>query len=92
MLPSMLEVPNDKWVINKNKLVHDEIINKIKNKMILKEMVEYSFSHFDLEAEVFYIRVQKKDVKDQKWLKVDNINKVALPTVMKKIVSIALSL
>ena len=88
----MLEVPNDKWVIDKNKLVYDEIINKIKNKMLSKGVVEYSFSHFDLEAEVFYIKVQKNMFKDQKWLKVNDINKVALPTVMKKIVSIALSL
>ena len=92
MLPSMLEVPNDKWVINKNNLVCDEIINKIKNKMLSKGTVEYSFSHFDLEVEVFYIKVKKNIFKGQKWLKVNNINKVALPTVMKKIVSIALSL
>ena len=88
----MLEVPNDKWVINKNKLVNDKIINQIKNKMLSKGILEYSFSHFDLEAEVFYIKVKKNTFKNQKWLKVNNINKVALPTVMKKIVNIALSI
>ena len=90
MLPSMLEVPNDDWVINKNNLVHDKIINKIKNKMLSKGSVEYSFSHFDLETEVFYISVKKNIYKDQKWLKIKNMNKVELPTVMKKIVSIAI--
>jgi A/G-specific adenine glycosylase len=90
MLPSMLETPNDIWVVNKNKLVHDKIIKKIKNKMLSKGIVKYSFSHFDLEAEVFYIKVKKNNFKEQKWLNINNINKVALPTVMKKIVSIAI--
>lgn len=90
MLASMLEVPNDNWVINKNKLVPDKLIGKIKKKMLSKGSVEYSFSHFDLETEVFYISVKKITYKDQKWLKIKNINKVELPTVMKKIVSIAL--
>ena len=90
MLPSMLEVPNDIWVIDKNKLVHDKIINKIKNKILSKGFVEYSFSHFDLEIEVFYILVKKNIYKGQKWLKVINIDKVEFPTIMKKIVSIAI--
>ena len=90
----MLEVPNDNWVINKNKLVHDNIINKFKNKMLSKGSVEYSFSHFDLETEVFYIKVKKNTFKNtfknKKWLKINNINKVELPTVMKKIVNIVI--
>ena len=90
MLPSMLEVPNDNWVINKNKLVHDKIINKIKDKIKLKGVVEYSFSHFDLETEVFLVVVKKDMFKNQKWVKKNNINKVGLPTVMKKIVSVAI--
>ena len=90
MLPSMLETPNDIWVVNKNKLLHDKVIKKIKNKMLSRGIVEYSFSHFDLEAEVFYIKVKKNNFKEQKWLNINNINKVALPTVMKKIVSIAI--
>ncbi len=90
MLPSMLEVPNDNWVINKNNLVHDRIVVKIKNQMLSKGLVKYSFSHFNLETEVFYLVVKKKVFKGQKWLKINNINKVELPTVMKKIVSIAI--
>jgi adenine-specific DNA glycosylase len=89
MLPSMLEIPNDIWVTNKNKLIRDKIINKIKSKLFLKGIVEYSFSHFDLETEVFFVTVKKNIFKDQKWLKIENINKVELPTVMKKIVKFA---
>ena len=87
MLASMLEVPNDNWVINKNELMHDKIINKIKNKIRSKGIVEYSFSHFDLETEVFLIVVKKNIFRNQKWVKTNNINKVGLPTVMKKIVN-----
>ena len=90
MLASMLEVPNDNWVINKNKLVHNKIINNIKNKMQFKGIVEYSFSHFDLETEVFFIVVKKSIFKGQKWVKIDNINQIGLPTIMKKIISIAI--
>lgn len=90
MLPLMLEVPNDNWVVNKNELVHDKILDKIKNKMLSKGKVAYSFSHFDLETEVFYLVVKKNIFKNQKWLKIKNIDKVALPTVMKKILTIAI--
>ena len=90
MLPSMLEVPNDNWVISKNKLVHDKIINKIRNKMHFKGFLEYSFSHFDLETEVFYIKVKKDIFRDQQWLKISNIDNVESPTVMKKIVNLAI--
>ena len=90
MLPSMLEVPNDIWVINKKKLVHDKIINRLKNKMESKGTFEYSFSHFDLITEVFFIVVKKSFFVDHRWIKVKNVNKIGLPTVMKKIVSIAL--
>jgi len=90
MLPSMLEVPNDSWVLNKRKLVHDKIIKKkLKNKMESKGIIEYSFSHFDLITEVFLILVKKSIFKDEKWVKINNINKIGLPTVMKKIVGIA---
>lgn len=90
MLASMLEVPNDNWVQNKNKLSQDKIVHKTKNKMYSKGSIEYSFSHFDLETEVFFIKVKKNMFKDQKWIKKSNINKSSFPTVMKKIVKVAL--
>ena len=90
MLASILEVPNDNWVINKKSLVQDKIVLKIKDKMQSKGSVEYSFSHFDLETEVFFTKVKKKIFTNQKWIKKSNINKAGLPTVMKKIVKVAL--
>jgi len=90
MLPSMLEVPNDIWVINKKNLVYDKIALKLKNKLESKALVEYSFSHFNLETEVFFIKVKKKILPDNQWIKKNNIKKSGLPTVMKKIVQAVL--
>ena len=88
MLASMLEVPNDNWVINKKSLVQDKIALKIKDKMQSKGSVKYSFSHFDLETEVFFTKVKKNIFTNQKWIKKNNINKIGLPTVMKKIIKV----
>ena len=90
MLPSMIEVPNDEWVKNKSKLVIDKFVSKIKDTMHSKGVVEYSFSHFDLETEVFFLKVLKKKFSHQKWIKKRNINISGLPTVMKKIIETAL--
>ena len=90
MLASMLEVPNDNWVINKKSLVTDKIAIKLKNKLKLKGFVDYSFSHFDLETEVFFTKVKKDYFANQKWIKKNNVKISGLPTVMKKIIEVAL--
>lgn len=90
MLASMLEVPNDNWVLNKNKLSQDKIVHKIKTKMYSKGSILYSFSHFDLQTEVFFTKVKKNIFKNEKWIKKTNVNKSSLPTIMKKIVQAAL--
>jgi len=89
MLASMLEFPNDNWVLNKKKLVHDKIISKVKNKIKSKGIIEYSFTHFDLEIEVFSTKVKKNLFTNHTWIKKIDINKSSLPTVMKKIVEVA---
>ena len=89
MLASMLEVPNDQWIANKKNLIEDKIIDKIKNKMIFKDTVKYSFSHFDLEIDVYYIKMKKNYFNNHQWIKKINIYKSSLPTVMKKIVEAA---
>ena len=86
MLPSMIEVPNDDWVKNKKLLVHDDLAVKLINKLKLIGSVKYSFSHFDLETDVFFVKISKKRYPNQKWINIKKINKSGLPTVMKKIV------
>ena len=91
MLASMLEVPNDSWVMSKNKLIQDKIIKETKSKMLSKGSIEYAFSHFNLEIEVFLIFIKKNVFKNQRWVKINRINNIGLPTVMKKIVGIAIN-
>ena len=90
MLPSMLEIPNDNWVINKKSLVYDKIVLKLKNKLEYKGSLAYSFSHFDLSTEVFFAKVKKKCFSNQKWIKINCVDTSSLPTVMKKIIQIGL--
>jgi len=86
MLASMLEVPNDPWVEKKNLLKKDVIIKKINQKFHRKETLLYSFSHFDLNTDIFYLKVMRKNFPKQKWLNISKFANSQLPTVMKKIV------
>ena len=91
MLPSMLEVPNDVWVKNKEILVMDKIAHSFKDSLILKGSMTYSFSHFDLEVDVFTITVSKNKFNNHKWINKQNISKSGLPTIMKKIIELVFS-
>ncbi len=86
MLASMLEVPNDVWVEEKNLLKKDLLIKKINQKFNKKGNLIYSFSHFDLDAQIFHLDVLKKNFPQQKWINISKFSKSHLPTVMKKIV------
>ncbi len=90
MLASMLEVPNDVWVKNKKNLLHDEIINKIKIKLLHKGCIEYSFSHFDLETDIYFGNIKKNKLANANWIKKSHYLNSGLPTVMKKIVEVAI--
>ncbi len=89
MLASMLEVPNDSWVKDKNLLTSDDIVKKFKARLKLKGSFEYSFSHFNLETEIFYGKIKKAQLSNANWIKKSTYFKSGLPTVMKKIVEIA---
>ena len=89
MLASMLEVPNDEWVKNKEDLVYDKIVINTKGKLEQKGLIQYSFSHFDLETEVFFSKVKKNHFSNCKWVKKNQVNKIGLPTIMKKIIEFA---
>ncbi len=90
MLASMLEVPNDNWVENKKLLSHDEMISKLKTKLKHKGSIEYSFSHFDLETDIYYGNIKKNKLSHANWIKKTHYSKSGLPTVMKKIVEVAI--
>ena len=88
MLASMLEVPNDKWVIDKKNLYPDEILKKLSTKLLHKGSIEYSFSHFDLKSDIYFGKIKKNKVKSGIWIKKSQYLKSGLPTVMKKIVEV----
>ena len=90
MLASMLEVPNDMWRTKKSLLKKDDVIKKIKQRFVKKGLIKYSFSHFDLYSDIYFIRINKNNFAKSKWLRVSLYNKSQLPTVMKKIVKQAL--
>ncbi len=88
MLASMLEVPNDVWVEKKSLLQKDNLVKKIDKNFVRKGDLSYSFSHFDLNTEIFYLDVMKKKFPKQKWLSIYKYSKSQLPTVMKKIIQL----
>ena len=59
MLASMLEVPNDLWVEKKSLLEKDKLVFKLNKNYNKKGSLVYSFSHFNLHAEVFYSKIKK---------------------------------
>jgi len=88
MLASMLEVPNDVWVEKKSLLQKDNFVKKIDKNFVKKGGLSYSFSHFDLNTEIFYLKVMKNNFPKQKWLSISKYSKSQLPTIMKKIVQL----
>ena len=91
MLASMLEVPNDVWVEKKSLLKKDNLVKKINKNFIRKGDLSYSFSHFDLNTDIFYLKVIRKNFPKQKWLNINKFSNSQLPTVMKKIVEKSLT-
>jgi A/G-specific adenine glycosylase len=89
MLPSMLEVPNDKWVAEKKLLVKDSSVSLFQKKFTKCKPFIYSFSHFDLAIEIYFTKERKRKIKKHDWILLNNIDKIGMPTVMKKIVEVA---
>ena len=92
MLQFMIEVPNDNWVKNKKDLVKDNLVKLfLENLIRLNKKIIYSFSHFNLEVEIYYIKVRKTKYENHQWLALKKIDKSGMPTIMKKIIKIYLN-
>ena len=82
----MLEIPNDEWVYQKKQLIQDNLIKLITKKLLkLNENLIYSFSHFNLEVEIFFTKIKKKKFNGYQWLSLKRISTSGMPTLMKKI-------
>jgi len=88
MLPSMLEVPNDKWVTEKKLLVRDSSISLFQKKFTRCKSIKYSFSHFDLAIDIYFTKERKRKIKNHNWILLNNIAEIGMPTIMKKIVEV----
>ena len=88
MLPSMLEVPNDKWVAEKKFLVKDSSISLFQKKFTKCKPIVYSFSHFDLAIDIYFTKERKRKITNHDWVLLNNIAQIGMPTIMKKIVEV----
>ena len=86
MLASMLEVPNDEWVDAKKKLKRHDIYKDLSVKYKRIGKIIYSFSHFDLDIDIYKSKVMKKNYKNFNWIQSNKIDTSGMPTVMKEIV------
>ena len=86
MLASMLEIPNDEWVDAKKKLKRHDIYKALSVKYKRIGKITYSFSHFDLDIDIYKSKVMKKNYKNFNWIQSNKIDASGMPTVMKEIV------
>ena len=87
MLQSMVEIPNDLWVNKKKQLERDGLIKLISKKFNkIKKSLIYSFSHFDLNVEIYFTKIKKRKFIKHRWLSLLKIDNSGMPTIMKKII------
>ncbi len=87
LLGGMMEVPSDEWVPSNS---WDNFPNPripiIANWEILPGMVRHTFTHFHLELKIVRLDLEEMiNLQEGQWCPVDESDKYALPTVMKKI-------
>ena len=89
MLPSMLEVPNDQCTSDKKMLGKDTKLKLYKKKLMNCNSIIYSFSHFNLEIDIFVSWCRKRKIHNYKWVPLNQVSRSGMPTVMKRIVTAA---
>ena len=74
---------------DKKHLIKDRITRSVPVKFykIIDNLI-YSFSHFDLNVEIFYTFVKKRKIKSHYWISLNKVAKSGMPTLMKKIMNI----
>ena len=92
LLGGMVEVPSTPWTAKLPRKVAAPFMAKWSR---LKTPVEHTFTHFHLQLAVWKTRLTKIPVLsedgDYRWVHKDDLAKEALPSVMRKIVALALS-
>lgn len=87
LLGGMMEVPSDEWVpSNSWDNFPEPRIPIIANWEILPGMIRHTFTHFHLELKIVRLDLEEMiNLQEGQWCAVDESDKYALPTVMKKI-------
>ena len=92
LLGGMIEVPSTDWLEREWTSANAKKTAPIKaNWTLLPGIVRHTFTHFYLEISILAARVgDEENPKNAIWVTPDRLDKHALPTVMKKIVGLAL--
>lgn len=93
LLGGMMEVPSTQWVEETREeatLLTEAPLAKPKWKKRVGQ-VRHTFTHFHLELDLYEASVPLKANADGEWVLPENLGDHALPTVMKKVVALALS-
>jgi len=92
LLGGMIEVPSTDWLEREWTTANAKKTAPIKASWtLLPGIVRHTFTHFDLEISILAARVcDEENPKNAIWVAPDRLGKHALPTVMKKIVGLAL--
>lgn len=92
LLGGMMEVPSTQWVDetrDEDTLLSEAPLAKPKWKKRLGQ-VRHTFTHFHLELDLYEASVPLRAQADGEWVLPENLGGHALPTVMKKVVALAL--
>lgn len=100
LLGGMMEVPSTPWLADapdappKEMRAHNTLLAEAPIKAKWKKQpgeVRHTFTHFHLVLELYEARVPKNAKTDGVWVQPADLGDYALPTVMKKVVSLALN-
>ncbi len=89
MLGDMIELPSSDWdrKLAEKKTVAPPPKGADWNK--LKSRVRHSFTHFDLELDLYAANTNRKPFDDGFWWNIKDLDQVALPTLFKKAIRVA---
>ncbi len=88
MLGDMIEVPSSDWD-HKNAEKKSALVAPKGEWSRLKSKVRHSFTHFDLELELYVANRNRPPFSNGFWHNINNLDQVALPTLFKKTIRLA---
>jgi A/G-specific adenine glycosylase len=92
LLGAMLQPPLTKWQRIFPRLAQAIEVAPFTGKWSKREgVVRHGFTHFELEMEVYVARFKSRPNGEGRWYMPDELPRVALPTVMRKVISHALA-